>query len=91
MSAVPQYMSRHLASALTLLCRDKIDVLVDCGVLHDERGAGRWSRIPLHEIEAIRKRPRDRGRIPRGPLIPSRNPRPAAMPAEAELCRRMTT
>jgi hypothetical protein len=57
MSAVPRYISRHPAAALTLLCRDKIDLLVESGVLHDERDGNGWSRIPLHEIEAIRQRP----------------------------------
>jgi hypothetical protein len=55
-NTIPRHVSRHLASALTLLCRDKIDLLVDNGVLHDERDGHGWSRIPLHEIEAIRER-----------------------------------
>jgi hypothetical protein len=57
MNFVPRYMTRHQASALTLFDRDKIDLLVENGVLHDYRDGRGWSRIPLHEIEAIRRRP----------------------------------
>lgn len=56
-NTVPRHLSRHLAAVLTWQSRETIDVLIDCGVLHDERDGRGWSKIPLDEIERIRKCP----------------------------------
>ena len=54
---VPQYLSRREASALTLLARDTVDVLVEDGVLSDHRDGGVWSRIPREQVERVRGAP----------------------------------
>ena len=56
MNNLPPYLSRRLAAVLTGQSRDAIDILIENGMLTDER-RGKWGKIPTSQVEALRGRP----------------------------------